>query len=40
MMVISYVKQTASRKSEQSNANCDGKTKTLYQIQVVSKSFS
>ena len=31
-MVISYVKQTASRKTEQCNyANSDGKTKTLLQ---------
>ena len=31
MMVISYVKLTASGKTEQCNANCDGKTKTLLQ---------
>ena len=31
MMVISYVKRTASGKTEQCNANCDGKTKTLLQ---------
>ena len=31
-MAIGYVKQTASGKTEQSNANCDGKTKTLLQI--------
>ena len=30
-MVISYVKWTGGRKTEQCNANCDGKTKTLLQ---------
>ena len=31
MMIISYVKWTGGRKTEQCNANCDGTTKTLLQ---------